>query len=199
MNCNSCNNVLEEAQPKITLLCEHVYHTRCFLVNSARDNIGEFSCNVCDAQIITPEIYEEANPPTTTVECDNLAESSEEFRTGINNIVAKYKGLMKTQKQMNAKIKTIVQEYKTYVKPQILMLKNYIKSRKKLIKELDEYKATRKELTSFKSSVTRFCGTHNINEYDLRRYLRRTKYILMNRSRFYRLEYMLHRNFRIHI
>lgn len=194
--------MLDEAAPKITLLCEHVFHTRCFLIDSVRDHIdtAHFLCNVCNTQIITTQMYEEANPPTSTTDCDNLAESSEEFRMGIKNIVDKYKGLMKTQKLMNTKIKTIVQEYKTYVKPQISMLKNYIKSKKKLIKELDEYKTTQKELRTFKSSVTRFCGTHNIDEYDLRRYLRRNRYIIVNRSsRFYRLEYMISRKFRIRI
>jgi hypothetical protein len=199
MNCLYCDNSLEEAQQKITLLCNHTAHTRCFLIESARDRVDNFMCHECNQEIISHEIYLEANPPITTTECENLAESSEEFRNGLTTIVQKYKSFKKTKNALTSKMKPIVQEYKAYIKPQLSILKGYVKSKKTLIKELEEYKQTRKELSSFKRFVTTFCLKHNINEYELRRYMRKQRLLLISSSRYYRLEYMLRKNFRIRI
>ena len=199
MNCPFCNNLLEEQQLKITLLCGHTYHTRCFLVHSVRDHLNDFVCTVCNEQIITHDIYEEANPPPSTTECETLSDSSEEFRNGITTILEKYKKYNKMRALLTKKVVPIIREFKSYIKPQISILKNYIKSKKTHIKELEEYKNTRKELGTYKRYVTSFCNKHNITEYELRRYLRKTRILIIRSARFYRLEYLLSRSFRIRI
>ena len=62
MNCSFCNLVLEEEQPKATLMCGHIIHTSCFIINVMRSNIERISCVECEERIVTPALYAIAYP-----------------------------------------------------------------------------------------------------------------------------------------
>ena len=196
MNCSFCNLVLEEEQTKATLMCGHIIHTSCFIINIMRSNIERIRCVECEERIVTPTIYEIVYPPGQE-SCIKLEETSEDFRTMTDKLIKNYKIYTKSESKFKRKMSPIIKEYKLTVKPQITILKNYIKSKKNIITKFEEYKDTVKKNSSFSRLYNKILTKYNVSRYELRSYIRQHKHTNIH----FRctLSSMINRRFRIRI
>lgn len=196
MNCSCCNLVLKEEQPKATLMCGHLIHTSCFIINIMRSDIERISCLECEERIVTPTLYAIVYPPSQDP-CIKLHETSEEFRNTTDKLILNYKIFTKSESKFKKKLAPIINEFKLNVKPQITILKNYIKSKKKCIKELEEYSDSLKKKNTFNRLFNKILAKYNISSYEFRKYLRRYKHTIIQIR--YSLISKIDRKFRIRI
>jgi hypothetical protein len=173
MNCSTCNLVLEEAQPKTTLLCGHIIHTQCFITDILRSDIERISCGECTIRVVTPEIYAIVYPNVPD-SCKNLEETSEDFRNDVKILSTKNTDYNKSVSKFKRKIAPIVSEYKTHVSPQISILKSYIKNKMKIIKETQEYADVMKKQTALNRHHKKTYTKYNLAPYEFRNYIRRS-------------------------
>ena len=91
----------------------------------------------------------------------------------------------------------IIKEYKLTVKPQITILKNYIKSKKNIITKFEEYKDTVKKNSSFSRLYNKIVTKYNVSRYEFRSYIRKHKHTTIH----FRctLSSIINRSFRIRI
>jgi len=172
MNCSCCNLVLEELQPKTTLMCGHTVHTRCCIILIMRNDIERISCMGCNIKIVSLDIYEEVYPKVPD-KCKELNESSDEFRNDVQSLAIKNREYTKSVSKFKRKIAPIVSEFKTHVKPQISILKSYIKNKLKIIKETEEYKNAIKKQTSLNRCHKKTYIKYNLSPCEFRNYIRR--------------------------
>ena len=171
MSCGLCSLVLEETQPKTTLMCGHIVHTRCFIIGVMYNDIEHLLCRECEERVVTPEINATVYPETPD-SCKILEETSEEFRSCIKNIITKNKEYNKSVSKFKRIITPIISEFKAHVRPQISILKNYIKSKLSTIKETQEYKTAVKKCSEFSRCHKKISTKYNLGSYEFRNYLR---------------------------
>ena len=202
MNCGICNLIIEDIQPKTTLMCGHTFHTRCFIIIIMTNDIERIKCTHCDDKVVTQDIYQEVYPIRENV-CTVLEESSEEFRNIVTTTIHKYKECLKSEKKYRIKINPVFTEYKKNVKPQLEILKNYIKAKKKEIKSLEEYKDLLKKRREFVTSINKIINTYNVSLIDFKDFIREYKKIIFSRkiirNIYCSLPYTLDRKFSIRI
>jgi len=205
MDCLLCTNVIEEQQPKTSLMCGHTFHTRCMLIDILHvDQLEDYSCVDCNQNIISHEILLEAfpneNPNHNQQNQQEEHQSpSEEFNNGIKNILENFTTFKSKRSKLNKKIKEIHNEYKTFIKPQISIIKNYIQSKKQIIKKFEEYKEDSKARSKLKRSEQHFCRTYNMTEYILMNYIEKYHKIDIRLSYFDDIHRFLTSKFRISI
>lgn len=88
--CSLCNDLLDNSRPEATLLCNHSFHTRCYLLMAMSFRHGGDSCPVCNAQVYTEEMRAIANVQRTEnfeiyktkiyTECSGNPEFMEDFK-----------------------------------------------------------------------------------------------------------------------
>jgi hypothetical protein len=203
MNCGRCNLIIEDVQPKTTLMCGHILHTRCFIINVIQREIEYIQCNTCSEKVVTEDINKELYPIRDRNILAKLQESSEEFRNIISTTIIKYKECIKAEKKFKIKSKPIINEYKLNVRPQIQILKNYIKSKKKDIKSLEEYKELTKKRISLICIIKKILDKYNVSSTDFKLYMRQYNNINIHRSSivnlYYNLSIQLNRKFRVRL
>jgi len=138
------------------------------------DQLEDYSCVDCNQNIISHEILLEAFPnenPNQQNQQEEQLTPSEQFNNGIKNILENFTTFKSKRSKLNKKIKEIHNEYKTFIKPQISIIKNYIQSKKQIIKKFEEYKEDSKARSKLKRSIQSFCRNFNMEEYHLRNYI----------------------------
>jgi hypothetical protein len=163
-------------------------------------NFERFRCPTCDTKVIPDELIEDVYQENSSLsQLNKLAKDSEPFKEACKNVIVLYKNFKKSEANLAKTIRPIISTYKTFVKPQISILSNYIKSKKKEIKELPIYKDATKNQRAFKRSLINLSENYTVNRYDLSRHLSR----LMGQPRrtFYFCDLRMHieRRFRIRI
>jgi len=181
-------------------MCGHTFHTKCILVDILHaEQVEDYPCVDCNQNIISQELFLEAFPilnQQNQQEEEQLT-PSEEFNNGIKNIIVTFTTFKSKRSKLNKKIKEIYNEFKTFIKPQVSILKNYIESKKQSIKNLEEYKENSKSFSKLKRSMQSFCRTYNMNEYQLTKYIRTHHIKNIGILYFYDTKYFLKRKFRI--
>ena len=166
------------------------------------NDIERIICTHCDDKVVTQDIYQEVYPIRENV-CTVLEESSEEFRNIVTTTIHKYKECLKSEKKYRIKINPVFTEYKKNVKPQLEILKNYIKAKKKEIKSLEEYKDLSKKRREFVTSINKIINTYNVSLIDFKDFIREYKKIIFSRkiirNIYCSLPYTLDRKFSIRI
>jgi hypothetical protein len=199
MECSLCNTEILDELPTCTLMCGHTFHTRCVIVSCYSLNIGERTCRTCNEGIVTPDIREEVDqdteePDTITPEL----QQSEGFKNDIKELVKLYKDSSKAKNALLKKSKETIAEFNRVVKPQLTILKNYKKQTYASIAAMDEYKNSMKGFRKYSRFLTIICGRYNINQYDVRSYLRTTQRIVMH-WRFYSIKWMIMRKLKTRV
>ena len=197
MNCIYCNLVLEETQMKASLMCGHTVHTKCFIIEAFRTDIERMACMECQLNIVTPEIYGIVYPVTTD-SCKALHETSEDFRNDVKRLVTKHKEYTKGASKFRRKMAPILSDFKTYIKPQIFILKMYINSKVKLIKETEEFIDAKKKESLLTRFVKKMQTKYNLSPYEFRNFIRRNNNINIV-CRYRSLTPQILRKFRIRI
>lgn len=199
MECSVCNTQILEEQPKCTLMCGHTFHTRCMLLRLYTTEIEECRCITCQLNIITPDIMLEGQPEEmhNTPITPELQES-EAFKTDIKELVKLYKETSKYKNALVKKSKETIAEFNRVVKPQLLILKNYKKQTYASIKAMDEYKAAIRGFTKYSRFLTTICGRHNVNQYDVRTYLRTNQQIQLY-WRYYNIRWLITRKLKTRV
>jgi len=190
MTCNLCSLVFEETQPRATLMCGHIVHTQCLIIEVLK---GNRTCNECFENIITSAIYDIIHPDTSK-SYKVLEETSEDFCSDIKILVKNNKDYKKSASKFKKVLSPIVSMYKSQIKSQINLLKNYIKDKLKSIKETEIYKNTVRLQKRFNRLRLGMLMKHNLNYHDFIRYLTKNK-IKSDCP----INYMLERKFRIRI
>ena len=198
MNCIYCNLVMEEAQAKATLLCGHTVHTKCFIIEAFRTDVERMACMECQLNIVTPEIYGIVYPVTTD-SCKTLHESSEDFRNDIKLLITKHKEYTKNVSKFKRKLAPILSDFKTYIKPQIYILKMYINAKLKLIKETEEFIDAKKKESLLSRFFKKMYIKYNLSPYEFRNFVRTNNKIILLNTRYQSLNHRLLRKFRIRI
>ena len=199
MECSLCNTQLLEEQPKSTLMCGHIFHTRCMLLRLYTVEIEECRCITCQVNIITPDIMLEVHPVVNdTVAITPELQESEAFKTDIKELVKIYKESSKCKNALLKKSKEAIAEFNRVVKPQLTILKNYKKQTYATIKAMDEYKAAIRGFGKYTRFLTTICGRHNLNQYDVRTYLRTNQRIQLY-WRYYNMKWVIMRKLKTRV
>lgn len=199
MECSVCNTEILEEQPKCTLMCGHIFHTRCMIISFYTMEIIDCRCRTCDLVIVTPDIVQEVQPEVNnTVAITPELQESEAFKTDIKELVKLYRESSKHKNALLKKSKEVITEFNRIVKPQLTILKNYKKQTYASIKATDEYKAAIRGFGKYSRFLTTVCGRHNINQYDVRSYLRTTSRIQMY-WRYFNIKWMIMRKLKTRV
>jgi hypothetical protein len=163
-------------------------------------NFERFRCVTCDTKVIPDDLIEEVYQEQPNIaNLNKLVATSEPFNEGCKKVITLYKNFKKCENILTKTIRPIVSTYKTFVKPQISILNNFIKAKKKEIKDLSVYKEATKSHRIFKRTLTSLVEKFTVNRYDLSRHLCR----LMGQPRrnfyYYDLRMKIDRKFRIRI
>lgn len=188
MNCGFCQHELLETDKKATLLCDHVVHTKCFILRSLYI-IEQIHCAECFSPIVPAEMLVELNANTNN-ECEKLFETSEGFRNDVEKIISKTKEFKKKRKLLVVKVNNVYKEFNLFLTPQKSIIKNYIDAKMKLIKGFQEYKDAQKENLAIKRLQRQFCDTHNVTDHKLVKFLH-NKYPNIVQRFFYRFSHLM--------
>lgn len=164
MECVICNENILEDQPKIELLCEHVYHTECFLHDNYHLPVNRVRCNQCNET----ENDEYENNDTDLINL--LWESNTNFKESIIAYNKSLKNRNKTLQQLRSKIKSIVNanDFSSY----ITIMKNKLNEMKNLVKNSEEYKSSNSQQKSIIYKSNKIFQTWNIPVYTIYHVLR---------------------------
>lgn len=200
MNCTFCTLEINE-QPMSTLLCGHACHTICLLRNGLSDNFERYRCKTCDMKIVPDELIAEVygGEDQGAIDIKNLIANSEGFNNACKNAIVLYKNHRKNDNLLTKAMRPITNIYKTNVKPQLSILKNYIKSKRKEIVDLNIYKETIKTQNSLSRSINQMALDFNLNRYDLSRHLATLAKTTRRSLYRYNLSMKLNRIFRIRV
>ena len=181
-----------EEQPKCTFMCGHIFHTRCILLSLYDINLEFYRCRDCEVDVFTPDIMQEAMPVEEATTITTELEATETFKTDIKELVKIYRQSSKYKNALLKKSKETIAEFNRVVKPQLTILKNYKKQTYASIKAMDEYKAAIRGFGKYSRFLTTICRRHNLNQYDVRTYLRTNLRIQMY-WKFFNIKWMIMR------
>jgi len=190
MSCSICTQDLLEEQQKITLLCNHGFHTNCFLTRYYNFFLSDIHCHSCNEIVITA---------TGTDEEAERKSKLDLVKSQLPIFHKLYKDLVKVRNKFHKKEKEIHKEFKIFIKPQVSILKNYRDSKIKIIKQLDEYKNYTKIASKLKRKIKNVATKYNIDTYDINNYLERNKIRFRFSYRYHNIRYRVMRKFRIRI
>jgi len=183
--CPSCATNITENEPKTQLMCGHTFHTMCTIRYLANTGLFHARCVACEADVVPPELREELyddNTVTATTgeRIANLYANDEAF---LKELKA-FKPLKSDARQKYSAFTATLKTMQTAYKEEMGMAFDYVK---------DKYRAKKKEalahpyLKAFKASRAKFqrlygafCRKWQVEEYDLRRYLRTHNTTLYN-------------------
>ena len=183
MDCSLCNHEITEEQPTMTLMCSHVFHTRCMITELYHTDIQFYQCRVCNVTVMPPELLHELAPIHDSAITPALA-ATESFKNDMDTVIKKYKESKKAHTALHAKIKDTIKEFNAAVKPQLLLLYNHKKATFNAIKTLDEYKLALKTSHAYTRFLTSMCGRHVCRAYEVVRYIRDTKRVALGSGRY---------------
>ena len=152
--CGFCGEEIQAEQKRTELMCDHSFHTECFLRMAARENyMANVRCNACDAHVVPNEMIEEAETVHSTeaskTSIQHLFETEEGFRNDLLNIRTAHKAATTATAAYNKAKANIVKEFKTGTTTFINILKNKIKDAKGKLRALPEHKVAMRASTAY--------------------------------------------------
>jgi len=108
MDCTICNEIKEDV-PTVELLCEHTFHTECWLRRSGgAGTLGGLRCATCNAFVIPDELHAEIeignNQENTTTDIVKLMwAENEDFKKFIIESMKKWKNHRKSSNLLKKK------------------------------------------------------------------------------------------------
>ena len=187
-----------EEQPKCTFMCGHMFHTRCILLSLYDVNLEFYRCRDCEENVFTPDIMHDAMPVEEATTITTELQVTEAFQNDIKRIITIHKESVKAKNALIKKSKETIAEFNRVVKPQLTILKNYKKTTFANIKAMEEYKNAIKSFGKYNRFLTTLCRNHNLNQHDVRMYLRTNLRIQMH-WRYYNIKWMIMRKLKTRI
>jgi hypothetical protein len=132
MDCTICNEIKEDV-PTIELLCEHTFHTECWLRRSGgAGTLGGLRCATCNAFVIPDELHAEIeignNQENTTTDIVKIMwAENEDFKKFLLESMKKWKNHKKSSTILNKKANELLKneellEYKQIIKAKLAEL-----------------------------------------------------------------------------
>ena len=189
MDCVLCHENILEDQPKIELLCEHIFHTECWLRHNRGGFINRTRCNECNEPIVPDNMLipnDDADKARDTDIINLLWESDTNFKESVINHNTGLKNRKKGLQQLISKIKSIVNDndFSSY----ITIMKNKLNEMKNLVKDSEEYKSSITQDRSIAHTSRKIFQTWNIPIYTICNVLRKNeiahKYIKAHINRY---------------
>lgn len=149
--CPLCNKYIENNQPKTDLMCNHTYHTSCFLTELWLNDYLQNECKVCHEHIFSQQRRIDAQEIRDQRREVKNKERLEKFQT--NKAAVGDLKLIKKQIRITKKARTNLQrfmitqkrEHKEESEQLSKLLKDMVKKRKKNVITSDTYKEWKKE------------------------------------------------------
>jgi len=138
MNCTICNEEITADAKKIELLCDHTFHTKCWLTRNMRYRINHIQCDTCTDYLISDEMYLTDADIVYAENMKLLFNTNNAFKNDLRDI---HDSSVKSRAS-NVKLK---KKQRMFLKNQdiiecVNILKNKLKELKKGLKETPEYK-----------------------------------------------------------
>ena len=174
--CGMCNKPFEEGEKKIELLCNHTFHTECFIHAGIRDNyIPDITCHTCSIPFVPNEVIERNN---MFHDEDNIHtvlqftfETNEDFRNDLKGLQAASRERIAAANQFNTKNIIHMAEFKKETATAVSFLKMKVDEAKKTVIATEDYKNMVKAQKKFLSRVTKFRHKWGTGIYNVRRAL----------------------------
>ena len=210
MECPVCNTEINDDHAKMTLLCNHTYHTQCMLGRLGLIQINIVRCNVCE-ELVFPHgnlrQQEEVWINDTDI-IENLLDTQPSFNVEIQELRNYWKTLVKTYQTLNKVRAHHLKLFRTQMRDIKDFIKIKSKEKFKEIIKLQEYKDCTKQIQLYSSKIQNFRKKWGLGRggelVDLERclmrrgqdnndFLYRWKFI----HSLHRFKYRIKRNFRI--
>ena len=164
---------LEEAT--IRLLCDHQFHTECFLRQFAILNVAEIRCYSCNHHI-TPNDFIEAADATNGEAAQNevvkmMWDSEPRFKESLVNIRALQNELTRDTTAANKRVRILKQQMEDEIDNSVQLIKAKVKEYKKKLATTDEYKAYMRSRKKYSAALNRMGTAWGVGVWRLRRAL----------------------------
>jgi hypothetical protein len=166
MNCTICNEEIAVDAKKIELLCNHTFHTECWLNNNMTRRLTQVQCTACMDYVVPAEMYQTNQDVLNIENIKFLFNSDDLFKNDLSDI---HKISVKS-KVSYAKLK---RKRNLFLKnPEIIeyvdTVKNKLKEMKKELKESLEYKESFKNNKVFLNKIKNFTEKWGVTLYNVR-------------------------------
>ena len=175
-SCGMCDKAFEEGQKKIELLCDHIFHTECFIQRGVQYNyVPDIECYTCRARIIPDEVIERNEIFRDEQGINNVIqftfESNDDFKKDLKGLQASAKEDSAAAKEFNLKNKNHFKEFKSETATAVSFLKLKVQEAKNKVKATDEYKALKNAEKNFRARMKVFRRKWGMSFYHVRRAL----------------------------
>jgi hypothetical protein len=175
-SCDMCDKAFEEGQKKIELLCDHTFHTECFVQRGIQYNyIPDIQCYTCSARIVPDEVIERIGMFQDELGINNVIqftfETNDDFKNDLKGIQAAAKEDTAADKEFDLKNKKCFKEFKSETATAVSFLKLKVEEAKKKVKVTEEYKTLKNTKRNFLSRTKAFRRKWGMAFYHVRRVL----------------------------
>lgn len=175
MSCGICGNAMELTEPTIRLLCEHQFHTECFLRQFAINTVAETRCSSCNSYI-TPNDYIEAAEGVHGEAAQNevvqmMWNSEPRFKETLASIRALQNELTRDTTAANKRVRILKQQMEDEIGESVELIKGKVREYKKKMAATDEYKAYMRSRKKYSAALNRMDTVWGVGAWRLRRAL----------------------------
>jgi hypothetical protein len=174
--CGMCDKPFEEGQKKIELLCDHTFHTECFIQMGVQENyIPDLQCYTCRARIVPDEVIERndmfRDEDGVHTVLQFTFETNDDFKKDLKALQAAAKEDTAAAKEIYLKSKSHLKEFKKETATAVSFLKLKVEEAKNKIKATEEYKNVTMTQKKYRARMGMFRRKWGTGIYNVRRAL----------------------------
>jgi hypothetical protein len=172
MACGICDLQMADGEPTMTLMCNHKFHTLCFIRHYATTNLSDTRCRECNIHVVPGDILQEAealvNPESRNEIIKFLWETDPDFKSDLKGLYS-----LKTEQKKQSimcfrKQREILVKHNEEIEPVVDLMRDVVKKHKNEYKKSDEYIATKKVGTKYHLAKLKFNRRWGVRVWELR-------------------------------